>query len=85
MNVHREKENETAARKSCLSEEQTVWISENISNKLKHLVKGRLGRVYIDPAMRNYALPLRESTSQGGFGVLAAGTHIPIYLLGKGK
>ena len=78
MNVHREKENETAARKSCLSEEQTVWISENISNKLKHLLKGRLGRVYIDPAMRNYALPLRESTSQGGFGVLAAGTHIPI-------
>ena len=78
LHVHQEDERETAARKSYLSKAQTLWISESISKKLKHLLKGRLGRVYIDPAMKNYALPLRESTSQGGFGVLAAGSHIPI-------
>ena len=78
MHVHREDEKETAARKSCLSKAQTAWLAESIANKLRQLLKGRLGRVYIDPAMKNYALPLRESTSQGGFGVLAAGSHIPI-------
>ena len=30
------------------------------------------------PDMKNYALPLAESTSQGGFGVLARGSHIHI-------
>ena len=34
--------------------------------------------MYIDPDMANYALPLQENTSQGGFGVLPKGSRIRI-------
>lgn len=40
-------------------------------------MKNRLGKVYVDPAMKNYALPLAENTSQGGYGVLSKGARIP--------
>lgn len=39
-------------------------------------MKNKLGKVYVDPAMKNYALPLAENTSQGGYGVLSKGSRI---------
>ena len=78
LKVHQETDQEKAFRKSMLTKAQTDMVRETLTASLQALLKGRLGRVYIDPDMKNYALPLAESTSQGGFGVLASGTHIHI-------
>lgn len=78
LKVHQETDQEKASRKSMLTKAQTDMVRETLTASLQAVLKGRLGRVYIDPDMKNYALPLAESTSQGGFGVLASGTHIHI-------
>ena len=49
-----------------------------IRSKLSEKLRNRLGKVYIEPSMKNYTLPLAENTSQGGFGVLSKGSRIPI-------
>ena len=78
LKVHNETEEEQAKRKSAISEEQARILSARIAEKLANLLKGRLGKVYIDPDMRKYALPIRETTTQGGFGVLTRGTRIKL-------
>ncbi len=78
LKVHRETSEECAQRKSVIRAEQAAFLSDFIRNRLKELLHGRLGTVYIDPAMEAYALPLQENTSQSGFGVLPKGTHLPI-------
>ena len=45
---------------------------------MKETVKNRLGKVYIDPAMKAHAMPLASSVSSGGFGVLSTGTRVKI-------
>lgn len=78
VKTHQETDAEISSRKTLIPEAQMKQIRETLTENLQTLLKGRLGRVYIDPAMKDYALPLAESTSQGGFGVLASGTHIHI-------
>lgn len=78
LKVHNETEEEQAKRKSAISEEQAKILSARIAEKLANLLKGRLGKVYIDPDMRRYALPIQETTTQGGFGVLTRGSRIQI-------
>ena len=78
LKVHQETDQETASRKSVLTKAQADMVRETLTASLRALIKGRLGKVYIDPDMKNYALPLAEITAQGGFGVLARGSHIHI-------
>ena len=78
LRVHHETDEECAARKSLIGKAQADLLAVMIRERLSHLLHGRLGTVYIDPAMSAYALPLQESTSQGGFGVLPKGTRLPI-------
>ncbi len=78
IKVYQETDRDAEARKSRLSGEQCAWMADLVSRNLKQVLKGRLGKVYIDPAMKNYALPVRESASQGGLGVLARGSRIHI-------
>ena len=73
--THRETEKETAKRRSLLSHEKVEVIKNRIEDNLKRNLKGRLGRVYIDPNMSNYAMPVRESAGAAGFGVLPRGSR----------
>ncbi|MBR6224069.1 MAG: TerD family protein [Lachnospiraceae bacterium] len=79
MKVHTETEEEMRKRKSIISEGQAKMLASKIGENLKTVLKGRLGKVYIDPDMRNYALPIQENTAQSGYGVLTKGSrlHIP--------
>ena len=78
MRVHRETDEEAIKRRSKISEEYVNAVFNGIKNNLCRALKGRIGKVYIDPAMKSIALPLQENTSQGGFGVLPKGSRLPI-------
>ncbi len=76
LKIHTETPEEQQRRKSVISEGQAAMLSKYISENLHKILKGRLGKVYIDPDMKNYALPIQETTSQGGFGVLTRGSKL---------
>ena len=76
--VHQETHSEAMKRKSRITVGQAGMLTKEIRAKLESILANRLGKVYIDPEMKNYALPLQESTSQGGFGVLTRGTRLHI-------
>lgn len=78
LKVHTETPKEWAGRRSKLTKEQTKEVGALIRSKLTEKLKNRLGKVYIAPSMKNYALPISESTSQGGFGVLPKGSRFPM-------
>ncbi len=78
LQVHNENPEELQKRKSFVKPEIAAAVNEKLFENIKTLLKGRLGKVYIDPDMANYALPLQEAASQGGFGVLAKGTRLKI-------
>ena len=78
LKVYTETEEEAQKRKSVISEETAKLISDRIYSVLKKNLSGKLGRVYIDSDMDKYALPIQETTSAGGFGVLTRGTRITI-------
>lgn len=67
-----------ARRKTFLQPAMNGMLKDSILKMIKDNLKGKLGKVYIDPDMARYALPLKESTAQSGFGVLAKGSRIPI-------
>lgn len=79
MVVHRETIEEASVRKTGeINEALKEEMKQQIRNRLAFLLKGRLGKVYIDPDMKNYAIPLKINAEQGGFGTLACGSRIPI-------
>jgi len=78
LKVHTETEEEQSSRRSMITAGQTAALKTKIMSMLKAALKDKLGRVYIDPDMKRYALPLQESTSQGGFGVLTRGSRLPV-------
>lgn len=78
MKIHAETEEEVNRRKSLITREETEAIRVFAQTKLKSLLKNQLGKVYVDPAMKNMALPIQENTAQGGFGVLAKGSRLRI-------
>lgn len=78
MRVHQEVSEEVARRRSAISEGQSAMIARFVEENLRRNLKGKLGKVYVDEAMKNYALPLQETTAQGGFGVLAKGSRLAI-------
>ena len=72
--VHTETEEEVTRRKSRLTKKAASALASAIRKKLKEILKGRLGRVYIDPTMYRMAIPLNEAVSFGGFGTLPTGS-----------
>ncbi|SCW52217.1 hypothetical protein SAMN02910456_01607 [Ruminococcaceae bacterium YRB3002] len=80
--VHVETDDEVRRRRSLLSSEQASEIADMILGKLRQVYKNRLGKVYIEPSMRRYGVPLSESATQSGAGVLTKGSRIAI---GKAK
>ncbi len=80
--VHTETPKEALRRKTVLTEERAEILYPALEARLRAYYKGKLGRVYIDEGMKRIALPLEETTSMGGVGVLPAGSYLP---LGKEK
>ena len=78
MKIHTETPEELEKRKSDIASTQAAFIYDKLSEMLKKNLAGKLGKVYIDPDMKNYALPIQETASQGGFGVLTRGSRLPI-------
>jgi len=78
MTKHTETEEEKAKRRSVLTNEQVSKLNGVIREKLCAILSGKLGKVYIDSEMQKMAIPLQESTSNGGYGVLAKGSCIPL-------
>lgn len=78
MRKHVETHEEIQSRKTNLANRDRIAAAAAIMDLLKKNLKGRLGKVYIDPAMKNIALPLQEGASQGGFGTLTRGSRIKL-------
>ncbi len=78
MRVHKETKEETDRRRSLVPEPVRTLMAAKIREELARRYRGRLGTVYLDPAMKKTALPVSESTSQGGFGVLPRGSRKPM-------
>lgn len=78
LKVHVESDEEAQKRKTFLSDSQAEVLRMFIKNELENVLRNRLGKVYIDEKMFNYALPVQETVSSSGLGVLAKGTRIHI-------
>ena len=76
--VHRETAEETARRKSLLSPQIRQYAEETLKDKLRNTLKGRVGRVWIDPEMAKIAVPLEMATGQTGYGILPTGSRVKI-------
>lgn len=81
MRVHKETEQEMMCRTPRLNgfypdvlDREILVLRELLANTLN----GRLGKVWIDPNMKNIAIPLDVSTGAGGFGVLPTGSVVDI-------
>ncbi len=78
LRQHTETPEEQATRKTYLKKSQVQKISGAIVKMLEDVLRGRLGKVYIDPDMEKIAIPLNEGSSMGGSGVLPKGSRIHI-------
>ena len=75
---HTETDEEKARRKSEIPEVLLPALVSVIRDNLRQVYKNRLGKVYLDEKMKMMALPLQETASQGGFGVLPKGSRLPL-------
>lgn len=78
LKVHKETPRERKHRQSHVPEHIREMILPLLKENLAELYAGKLGKVYIDPAVARYALPLQETASSGGYGVLPRGSRMPI-------
>lgn len=78
MRVHRETEDEIASRKSVVNSGTRAITENELRTLLKESLKGRAGKVYVDPRMIKIAVPLQMSASQKGFGILPSGSRVKI-------
>ncbi|MCR5676000.1 MAG: hypothetical protein K6G16_09870 [Lachnospiraceae bacterium] len=78
LRIHYETPKEVSGRKSRISVGQAAMLQKRVREQLEIVLRGRLGKVYIEPGMERYALPLQETVTHGGLGVLPTGSHIPI-------
>ena len=78
LRMHTETEDEFVRSQSSVSKKILEQVDAAVRANLAALLKGRLGKVYVDPAMKDMALPLQEATAMGGYGVLPTGSRIPL-------
>ena len=76
--VHKETFNEVAKRKSRLSPAIREMAFTELNRMLAKSLKGRVGKVWIDPAMKKIAVPLETATGQTGYGILPTGSRVSI-------
>lgn len=78
LRVHKETNKEISNRKSLVSDETRQMVLPILWENLESIYHSRLGKVYIAPDMERIAVPLQETTSSGGYGILPKGSRIPI-------
>lgn len=78
LRVHKESRQEQKHRRSFVSPEVRQKVLPLLKENLAEVYAGRLGKVYIDPAVSGYALPLQETAGSGGYGVMPRGSRLPI-------
>ena len=79
MTVHTESDEEMARRRSVLPEETRTFAEEIIRPKLDRTLKEKaVGKVYVESGMEKIAVPLQESASSSGLGVLPKGSRISV-------
>ena len=78
MRKHIETPEEIQRRKTTLANRDRKTAASAIHGSIKKNLKGKLGKVYIDPMMKKIALPLQEGAAQGGFGTLTKGSRLPL-------
>ena len=72
--IHKENPDERSRRRSWLPEGFIDELPFMIRNRLERACHGKLGTVYVDPAMADVALPLQAEGSSRGYGALPKGT-----------
>ncbi len=77
LKVHYENDEESQKRKTILPKQITSMVNKKILKSLSDFYNGKLGKVYIDEKFKKIALPIYESDSQIGLGVLTKGSRIP--------
>ncbi len=75
---HVETDEEMKRRRTVLSETDTARIAARMKELLTEMLRGKLGKVYIDPRMNKMAIPLHEASANGGFGCMPSGSRVPI-------
>ena len=78
MHVHKETEEEIKRRKSHLSASTRSKAYFTLLDTLRKQLKGRVGKVWVDPKLYRVAIPLETATGNAGFGVLPTGSRIRI-------
>ncbi|MBO5312558.1 MAG: hypothetical protein J6B29_01195 [Clostridia bacterium] len=78
LKSYRETPEEVERRKSKLTPQQVERLRQEIRSILENQLKGKLGKVYIDDKMAHIAVPINESSSNSGYGVLPKGSRIHI-------
>ena len=78
MRTHTETEEEVESRRSRLDKDTVAFLHGYFEEKLKEMLHGKVGKVYIDEEMYKIALPLAEASTQGGVGVLPRGSRLPL-------
>lgn len=78
LSVYKETAYEAKNRKSILPSGVAEELSEVMMENLRKLLSGKLGKVFISSDIYNMAIPIQESTSNGGYGVLPRGSRIHI-------
>ena len=74
-----ETEEEKGKRRSLLDKETVDLVKEYLIKAIRHHYSGCISEsVYVDPAMKNIALPMQMATSNGGFGTLPTGSILSI-------
>lgn len=79
LRIHAETPDEFKKRKSWVDSDIRQMVCDVLMENLAQILQNRVGKVYIDPAMERIALPLQETASSGGYGVLPKGSRIPIH------
>ena len=76
---HWETPDEEKRRKSVLSSEACDAVQTYMQNNLNNaLSRTKAGKVYLDEDMKKIAVPLQESASSSGYGVLPRGSRLPM-------
>lgn len=78
LKVHEETQKEVSRRKSYITKKDIELVKLKLENKIYNMLSNKLGKVYIDDDMVFKAVPLQETTSNSGYGVLTRGSRVRI-------
>ena len=76
LKVHEETPEEVNKRKTWLTAKDKEAICLSLENRVQELLKGRLGRVYIDEDMISKGVPIQEAAGNTGYGILPRGSRV---------